>query len=70
MMISVSLLVVLLGITFIAIKFGKAKVPTMVLGVCLGLALASTDFGIWGVQALNDLLNQLAAAANEMAAGA
>jgi hypothetical protein len=68
-MITVSLLVVLLIAAFIAVKYGKAKVGTLTLGVCLGLALASTSFGMWGVEALNDLLNNLFTGANDMVEG-
>ncbi|GAA4692117.1 hypothetical protein APR04_005779 [Promicromonospora umidemergens] len=66
-MITVSLLVLLSIVSFIAVKYGSAKVGTLVLGVCLGLAMASTSFGVWGVEALNDLLNNLFTGANEMA---
>lgn len=68
-MITVSLLVVLLIAAFIAIKYGKAKVATLTLGICLGLALASTSFGMWGTEALNDLLNNLFTGANDMVEG-
>ncbi|MEU4364372.1 hypothetical protein [Promicromonospora sp. NPDC023987] len=66
-MITVSLLVFLVLVSFIAVKYGSAKVGTLTLGVCLGLALASTSFGMWGVDALNDLLNSLFTGANSMA---
>ncbi|MFI2365662.1 hypothetical protein [Promicromonospora sp. NPDC019610] len=68
-MITVSLLVFLLIVAFIAVKYGSAKVGTLTLGVCLGLALASTSFGMWGVDALNDLLNNLFTGANGMVEG-
>ncbi|MCP2266398.1 hypothetical protein ACFQHV_06555 [Promicromonospora thailandica] len=68
-MISVSLLVVLLIAAWIAVQYGKAKVATMLLGVCLGLALANTSFGAWGLDALNALLNNLFTGANNMVEG-
>ena len=66
-MITVSLLVVLLIAAVIAVKYGKAKIATLVLGVCVGLAMASTEFGSWSLTALNDLINSLFNGANEMA---
>jgi hypothetical protein len=68
-MIPVSLLLILLIAAVIAVKYGKAKIGTMLLGVCLGLALASTSFGMWGTEALNDLMNNLFAGANDMVEG-
>lgn len=68
-MITVSLLVVLLIAAYIAVKFLKVKIGGLLLGVCLGLALASTTFGMWGTEALNDLLNNLFTSANDMVEG-
>jgi hypothetical protein len=68
-MISVSLLVVLLVAAWISVQYGKAKVATLILGVCLGLALANTSFGAWGLDALNTLLNNLFLGANNMVEG-
>lgn len=68
-MISVSLLVVLLIAAWIAVQYGKAKVATLILGICLGLALANTSFGAWGLDALNTLLNNLFLGANNMVEG-
>lgn len=68
-MISVSLLVVLLIAAWIAVQYGKAKVATLILGICLGLALANTSFGAWGLDALNALLNNLFTGANNMVEG-
>ena len=66
-MISVSLLVLLVIVAFIAVKYGKAKMGTLILGVCVGLAMANTEFGTWSLDALNELLNSLFTGANEMA---
>lgn len=68
-MISVSLLVVLLIAAWIAVQYGRAKVATMVLGICVGLALANTTFGAWGLDALNALLSNLFTGANNMVEG-
>lgn len=68
-MINVSLLVVLLIAAFIAVKFLKVKIGALLLGVCLGLALASTSFGMWGTEALNDLLVSMFSGANDMVEG-
>lgn len=68
-MIPVSLLLILLICAWISVQYGKAKVGTLILGVCLGLALANTSFGAWGLDALDALLNSAFSGANDMVEG-
>ncbi|MDR7383515.1 hypothetical protein [Promicromonospora iranensis] len=68
-MINVSLLVVLLIAAWIAVKYLKVKIGGLLLGVCVGLALASTSFGMWGTEALNELLVNMFSGANNMVEG-
>lgn len=66
-MVTAPLFIILLVAAFIAMKYGNVKPGAMLLGVLLGLSLASTSFGPPLLGALQDGLSMAVSGASSVA---